>query len=150
MAASVSQLAQTCGAATDGCSRAAEVLKSISVSIGTGRATLSSMAAECLITQGVLRRLKAFLSPESQGDGIADYRNRDELRICFHALLQSISTTLEDVDIELQRLRRYFAQHDPLVQAKLVPILQGFLSEARSSLRKNRSSLSIIMDCVKR
>lgn len=149
MVASDSLLTQTNGAA-ERCSRAAEILIELSVRNATSRAILSSIATECLNTRDILQRLGVFLTPGRQGDGIADYLDRDELRICFDALLQSINTTLVEVDVEVQRLRRYSAQGDSPVQVGLVPILQDFLYDARNSLRKNRSDLSIIMDCVKR
>lgn len=149
MAQPISLLALTSGA-VEGCSRAAEILNELSGSISTSRATFSSVAAECLTTQDVLQRLEAFLIPGTQTASIADYPDRGQLRNCFDVLVQPIIIRLDEVDIELQRLRRYSAEKDPIVHSKLVPILQDSLHDARSSLRRNRASLSLIMDCVQR
>lgn len=149
MAATVSLLTLASGAA-EGCSLTAETLNGLSSSIGTGRATFSSMAAECLVTKDVLERLETFLNPGTRADSIVEYHDQDQLRTCLESLVRPINAILNEVDTELSRLRRYSAEQDPAVQSKLVLILQDCLYDARSSLRKNRSSLSIIMDCVKR
>ncbi|KAM0809200.1 hypothetical protein AB5N19_09543 [Seiridium cardinale] len=147
MAGSVSLVALTNGAAKR-CSRMADSLTELGASIGKSRATFSSMAAECLITHDVLQRLEAFLAPETQDDESADHQNQEGPRHCFDVLVQPINTTLDEIDAEIRRVRRYSAQQDPVVQSKLIPILQDFLYDARRGLRKNRSSLSMIMDCI--
>ncbi|KAH8202374.1 hypothetical protein TruAng_003447 [Truncatella angustata] len=148
MAASVSLLTLTSGAAT-ACSRTAETLDELAAIVGISRSIFSFMAAECFCTKDVMERLEFFVRPGAQRDGVADYHNRAELRSCFEVLVRPIIATLSEVDVELQRLRRYSAEQDSLVHTKLVPILQDSLYDARSTLRKNRSSISIIMDCLK-
>lgn len=104
------------------------------------------MAAECLTTKAVLGRLGDYLSPRGLMEHDSD--QEEELEACFEVIAHSISEILLDVDHEITRLRRYFTWGDPHASSKLVPVLQDFFIDARFDLRKNRSSVCLMLDCL--
>ncbi|KAI0133987.1 hypothetical protein BJ170DRAFT_181853 [Xylariales sp. AK1849] len=132
------------------CGTTAESLNNLSASARSNRATLSSMASECLVTQTVLERLEGSLGQKSQAD---DYQSEQHnfLHGCFEIVVQAVKMTIVDVDCEIKRLKRYSRDEEAsLLDAKPVPVLQDPFSDARSSLRRNRSSLNLVLDCAQR
>ncbi|KAI1641979.1 ankyrin repeat-containing domain protein [Daldinia loculata] len=74
----------------------------------------------------------------------------EDLEPCFEVVLHAISEILVDVDYETTRLRRYHTWGDPLASSKVVPVIQDFFIDARFCLRRSRSSLCLIIDCLQR
>ncbi|KAI1371125.1 ankyrin repeat-containing domain protein [Hypoxylon crocopeplum] len=134
------------------CGTIANLLVDLGKSVVSTQASILPMAAECLTARTVLRKLGTLLAPgdptePNVTDGSSSWQITN-LDSCFEVILQSISEILIDVDREVARLRRYHTQGDPLAAMKVIPVLQDFFIDAKFCLRRNRSSLSLILDCL--
>ncbi|KAI2618243.1 hypothetical protein GGR54DRAFT_192266 [Hypoxylon sp. NC1633] len=136
------------------CGTISNLLIDLGRSIALTEASMLPMAAECLTTRAVLRRLGTLLTPgdptePSAAEGMYSWQIAN-LETCFEVILHSISEILIDVDREVARLRRYYIWGDPLAASKVIPVLQDFFIEAKFCLRRNRSSLFLMIDCLQR
>ncbi|XXH04077.1 hypothetical protein Hte_010488 [Hypoxylon texense] len=131
MAKSVS-LRTLVGGVEHACGTIANTLTDIGKSITYTKASMLPVAAECLTTKVVLRRLGGILSPREIAE--SDGGQEEELEASFEVIVHSISEILVDVDHEITRLGRYFTWGDPLAASKLVPVLQDFFIDASGSL----------------
>ncbi|KAI1767122.1 ankyrin repeat-containing domain protein [Hypoxylon sp. FL1150] len=134
------------GGVEHACGAIANTLADLGKSIAYTKTTTLPVAAECLTTKVVLQRLGGILSPREIAE--SDVGQEEELEASFEVIVHSISEILVDVDHEITRLRRYFIWGDPLAASKLVPVLQDFFIDVRFNLRRNRSSLCLILDCL--
>ncbi|KAI1394453.1 ankyrin repeat-containing domain protein [Hypoxylon trugodes] len=149
MAKSVS-LQKLVGSVEHACGTIANLLIDLGKSAELSQASLLPMAAECLTAKEVLTNLGALSTPIGPLGSDSTHDQVEELEPCFEVILHSISEILLDVDHEITRLRRYHKWGDPLASSKLVPVLQDFLIDARFGLRRNRSSLCLMVDCLQR
>lgn len=133
------------------CGTIAGLLIELGKSVGM---TQLPMAAECSVAKVVLGRLGVLLAYErpDRPDGTNGRYHFQvaDLVPCFEVILQSISEILLDVDHEITRLRRYRTRGDPLASSKLVPVVQDFFRDAKFGLRRSRSSLCLMIDCLQR
>jgi ankyrin repeat protein len=127
------------------CGTTSEALVNLGKTVSTDRASLVPISAECLTTQAALKKLECLLRETSP---TAAATQKAELNECFELLVQSISTTIIDVDHEIRRLWRYSNSGDPLAASKFVPVLQDAFVEMSYNLRKDRSSLCLMLDCL--
>ncbi|KAI5856206.1 hypothetical protein GGS23DRAFT_400690 [Durotheca rogersii] len=142
----------------DGVGHACESVANAVTNLGKGVTTpqigIRSMAAECLATKTVLRRVQNILATWDSDDLRtaleADGRPPEKLEACFEVLVHSISKILLDVNYEIKRLRRYSTSGDPLASAKYVPALRDVFIDAKIDLRRKRSSLCLVLDCLQR
>jgi hypothetical protein len=126
------------------CRSTAESIDSIGIEIGASPAAFTSITSECLIAQDVLEKLKLFLNSNPSTPDYGDIRN------CLDQVVQALNSVLFEADIELRRLRRYATEESHQSELKLVPMVQDSLFETRRNLRLNRSSLSLLLDCIHR
>ncbi|KAI1098382.1 ankyrin repeat-containing domain protein [Jackrogersella minutella] len=140
------------------CRAVADLLVDLGKSTVLAQASMLPVAAECLTAKSVLERLGALLTPtptpiqpaESDvGHGPSNGQIED-LKPCFEVILHSMSEILLDIDHEITRLRRYHTWGDPLASSKAVPVLQDFFIDVRFDLRRNRSSLCLMIECLER
>ncbi|KAI1081518.1 ankyrin repeat-containing domain protein [Whalleya microplaca] len=140
------------GGVQDACGAIAHSLVNLRNTVSSTQTSLLPMAAECFTTMTLLGRLGRLLGPGKPAD--SDRANGKaggqigDLEACFEVIVQSISEIILDVDYEITRLRRYSAWGDPLASSKFVPVLQDFFIDAKFGLRRNRSSLALMLDCL--
>lgn len=146
----VGNVGEACGAISD-------TIMGLGHSVNLPWASLRPTAAECLTVQAVLERLEAFIKPvrpaTADTNGLVGFQEDEQdqdLKACFEVLVQSISSTLIDIDDELVRVQRYALDGDPLAASKLVPVLRDSFIEASFNLRRTRSSLCLMLDCLER
>ncbi|KAI1451815.1 ankyrin repeat-containing domain protein [Annulohypoxylon moriforme] len=136
------------------CGTVASRLVDLGKSAMLTQASMLPVAAECLTSKAVLERLGTLLTyiEPNELDAIqGTYKEQiEDLKPCFEVILHSTSEILLDVDHEITRLRRYHSRGDPLASSKVVPVLQEFFINVRFGLRRNRSSLCLMMECLQR
>ncbi|XDG03818.1 hypothetical protein ABKA04_003433 [Annulohypoxylon sp. FPYF3050] len=136
------------------CGTVASRLVDLGKSAMLNQASMLPVAAECLTSKAVLERLGTLLTHIEPAEFDAmqgTYKEQiEDLKPCFEVILQSTSEILLDVDHEITRLRRYHSRGDPLASSKVVPVLQEFFINVRFGLRRNRSSLCLMMECLQR
>ncbi|KAI1466260.1 ankyrin repeat-containing domain protein [Daldinia caldariorum] len=151
MSVSVQALAESVEHA---CGTIADLLVSLSKLVPLAKASLLPVAAECLTMKTVMGNLGGLLTPGGPTDPYVVYedhnRQVESLGPCFEVILHAISEILVDVDHETTRLRRYHSWGDPLASSKAVPATQDFFIDAGFCLRRSRSSLYLIIDCLQR
>ncbi|KAL7622712.1 hypothetical protein AAE478_006390 [Parahypoxylon ruwenzoriense] len=136
------------------CESIANTIIDLGRSVTAARASILPLAAECLTTKAVLEKLGSILATREpirvNTESETDTGRIDGLEACFEVLVHSISEVLLDVDHEITRLRRYPARGDPLAASKYVPVLHDLFVDAKIGLRRNRSSLCLMLDCLQR
>ncbi|KAI8965216.1 hypothetical protein F5Y11DRAFT_355061 [Daldinia sp. FL1419] len=142
------------GSVEHACGTIADLLVNLGRLVPLAKASLLPVAAECLTTKAVIGKLGILLAPGGLTDPYATYGNYngqvEDLEPCFEVVLHAISEILVDVDHETTRLRRYHTWGDPLASSKVVPVIQDFFVDASFCLRRSRSSLCLIIDCLQR
>ncbi|KAI0106564.1 hypothetical protein F4776DRAFT_436274 [Hypoxylon sp. NC0597] len=136
------------------CGTVASLLVDLGRSVALTQTSMLPLAAECLTAKTILGRLGMLLAPIEPIEPDTAYERCNEqiedLKACFEVILHSISEVLLDVDHEIRRLRRYHTGGDPLASSKVIPVLQDFFIDAKYGLRRNRSSLCLMIDCLQR
>ncbi|KAI1474686.1 hypothetical protein K445DRAFT_16910 [Daldinia sp. EC12] len=153
MAKSVS-LQALAGSVEHVCGTIADLLVDLGKLVPLAKASLLPVAAECLTAKTVIGKLGVLLAPGGPTDPYAvygDYNKQvEDLEPCFEVVLHAMSEILVDIDHETTRLRRYHTWGDPLASSKVVPAIQDFFIDASFCLRRSRSSLCLIIDCLQR
>jgi hypothetical protein len=130
------------------CATTINALINLAESAGTERASLSPITSECSIAQSILMKLAAVLGERASASESV-IMQKAELAGCFEVLVQSMSTTVVDIEHEIRRVRRYSNGY-PLATSKSVPALQDAFADMAISLRKDRASLCLMLDCLER
>ncbi|KAK7947004.1 uncharacterized protein PG986_011325 [Apiospora aurea] len=130
------------------CNNAIQSLRDLSTVVPTALSTLRQTTAELRITRAVIDRLLLFplsgSNPQSPG-----YQYQPSLQGCLDLLVQDMKTSLLEAKAEIGRLRRYSISVTGLPQSLGLVILseEGF-SGIRRDLRRNRSTITLMLDCI--
>lgn len=130
------------------CNNAIQSLLDLSTVVPTALSTLRQTTAELRITRAVIDRLLLFplsgTNPQSPG-----YQYQPSLQGCLDLLVQDMKTSLMEAEAEIRRLRRYSISVTGLPQSLGLVILseEGF-SGIRRDLRRNRSTITLMLDCI--
>ncbi|KAK8102473.1 hypothetical protein PG984_015619 [Apiospora sp. TS-2023a] len=130
------------------CNNAIQSLRDLSTVVPTALSTLRQTTAELRITRAVIDRLLLFplsgTNPQSPG-----YQYQPSLQGCLDLLVQDMKTSLLEAETEIKRLRRYSISVTGLPQSLGLVILseEGF-SGIRRDLRRNRSTITLMLDCI--
>ncbi|KAK8876912.1 ankyrin repeat-containing domain protein [Apiospora arundinis] len=130
------------------CNNAIQSLRDLSNIVPTALSTLRQTSSELRVTRAVIDRLLLFpisgSNPQSPG-----YQYQPSLQGCLDLLIQDMKTSLLDAKTEIARLRRYSISVTGLPQSLGLVILseEGF-AEIRRDLRRNRSTITLMLDCI--